>query len=214
MKTTFLAILTLILSLSAQPTLAGDADRTLFKRIPTQFIAALGDPEATSGDGAEHWGLWPLDPGPRGVRLESFDLMLADGGVPPARWHFDTNDWWLEENGMIMEQPEFPLAPGQYIVTGLRQMTSLLTVHEPDATGNQRWELDRGANLYDVTHLGCRSARYTPVSANSCTPANAPQDAFRVKPGADMPPVDGCHKQDYLVLFVIGRPVDDLASAN
>lgn len=214
MKTIYASILTLALLLSGQPVLASDNEGTLFKRIPTQFIAALGDPLARSGDGAEQWGLWTVDPGPRGVRLANFELMLSDGGIAPASWRFDNDDWWLEENGLIMEQPEFPLIPGRYIVTGLREMTALLTVHEPDNTGNQKWELDRSANLYDVTHLGCRSARYTPVEANSCTPANAPQDAFRVKPGADMPPVDGCHKQDYLVLFVIGRPVDELASAN
>ena len=214
MKTITATILALFLLLAGQPILASDSEKPIFKRIPTQFIAALGDPNASSGDGAEKWGLWPVDPGPRGVRLNKYELILADGGVAPAKWEFDQNDWWLEENGLIMEQPEFPLVPGQYIVTGLREMTTLLTVHEPDATGNQRWELDRNANLYDVTHLGCRSARYTPVEANSCTPAKAPEDAFRVKPGAEMPPVEGCHKQDYHVLFVIARPVDDLASVN
>ncbi|MFO0701061.1 MAG: hypothetical protein U0236_17705 [Nitrospira sp.] len=30
--------------------------------------------------------------------------------------------------------------------------------------GDRRWELDQGATLYDVTHLACRSARYTPVT--------------------------------------------------
>ena len=37
---------------------------TVIKPIPTQYIAALGDPGATSGTGAESWGLWPEDPGP------------------------------------------------------------------------------------------------------------------------------------------------------
>ena len=27
---------------------------------------------------------------------------------------------------------------------------------------DDNWELDSGATLYDVTHLPCRSARYTP----------------------------------------------------
>jgi len=31
-----------------------------FERIRTQFIAALGDPAATSGSGAETWGLWQI----------------------------------------------------------------------------------------------------------------------------------------------------------
>ena len=46
-----------------------------FTRLPrTQFIAALGDPSASEGiidtanDGA--WGIWALDPGPRGVWLK------------------------------------------------------------------------------------------------------------------------------------------------
>ncbi len=40
----------------------------------------------------------------------------------------------------------------------------------------------------------------------------APQDAFRVKPGAAMPPVEGCAKQDYLVLFVVALPADKVAA--
>ncbi len=41
----------------------------------------------------------------------------------------------------------------------------MLTVHPKDKDGNQRWELADGATLYDVTHLGCRSARYRPAKA-------------------------------------------------
>ena len=78
MKTIYASILTLALLLSGQPVLASDNEGTLFKRIPTQFIAALGDPLARSGDGAEQWGLWTVDPGPRGVRLAYFELMLAE----------------------------------------------------------------------------------------------------------------------------------------
>jgi hypothetical protein len=57
-----------------------------------------------------------------------------------------------------------------------------------------------------VTHLGCRAGRYTPQAAgnNSCSPANARTAAFPVTAGAAMPPVDGCNKQDYAVLIVIG----------
>ncbi len=181
-----------------------------FKKVSTQFIAALGDPTATEGDGAEQWGLWPIDPGPRGVRLKNYELLLADGGVAPAQWAFDPTDWWLEENGLIMEQPAFPLLPGQYIVTGNRQAVAKLTIHPDDASGNRRWQLDRGANLHDVTHLACRSARYTPMSeTQSCSPAAAPRDAFRVTPGAAMPVVAGCHKQDYAVLFVVALPIEN-----
>lgn len=176
---------------------------TTFKRIPTQFIAALGDPGASSGDGAENWGWWHLDPGPRGVKLKNFDEL--QDGVAPARWNFDREDWWLEENGLIMEQPRFPLGEGQYIVTGDRETISLLTVHPPDATGNSRWELADGATLHDVTHLGCRSARYTPVSDGaSCSPADAPQSVFPMEPARRMPNVTGCNKQEYAVLFIIG----------
>ncbi len=48
---------------------------------------------------------------------------------------------------------------GQYLVTGDREITSVLTVHPASADGQQRWELADGATLYDVTHLRCRSAR-------------------------------------------------------
>ena len=43
-----------------------------FKQVDTQFIAALGDPKASSGTGAEQWGIWRIDPGPRGVQLQNF----------------------------------------------------------------------------------------------------------------------------------------------
>jgi len=127
------------------------------------------------------------------------------GGIAPARWRFDGADWWLEEHGLIMEQPQFPLPPGKYLVTGDRAVTATLTIHPADKTGDRRWELDDGATLYDVTHLACRSARYRPLSGSgSCSPAKARQSAFPVAPGAAMPPVDGCEKQDYSVLIVIG----------
>ena len=181
---------------------------TVINSIPTQFIAALGDPGASSGGGAESWGLWREDPGPRGVRLSSFEALKADG-VAPAQWTFDRSDWWLEEHGLIMEQPEFPLPPGKYVVTGGREVTAVLTVHPKGDDGVQHWELDNGATLYDVTHLRCRSARYTPASANSCSPAKAAMTAFPVAPGESMPPVEGCKKQDYEVLIVIGMAVDN-----
>ena len=176
-----------------------------FRRVRTQFIAALGDPDATSGSNAKSWGLWRQDPGPRGVRLNRFDRLVAAGGVAPAKWQFDAEEWWLEENGLIMESPEFPLPTGQYLVTGNREVTTVLTIHPPDGDGEQRWELANGASIYDVTHLRCRSARYTSASgAGACSPAEAQIRDFPVTPGAEMPPVDGCDKQDFAVLFVIG----------
>jgi hypothetical protein len=64
--------------------------------------------------------------------------------------------------------------------------------------------------VHDVTHLGCRSAVYTPSSTEKiCTPENAPRDEFRVAAGEPMPVVAGCHKQDYAVLIVIGLPSDE-----
>ena len=111
-----------------------------------------------------------------------------------------------------MEKPTFPLPAGKYLVTGDREVVTVLTVHPKDKDGNQRWELADGATLYDVTHLGCRSARYRPskannTAANACSPANAPTKGFPVNPGAAMPAVNGCHKQDYTVLIVVGLPV-------
>ena len=194
---------------SAQSARAQGTDRTKFTRIAPQFIAALGDPGANSGTGAQLWGLWRVDPGPRGVPLFRYERLKEVGGIAPAQWKFDSSDWWLEEHGLIMEKPVFPLHPGKYLVTGDREVTAVLTIHPPDKHGDQRWELGDAAKLYDVTHLACRSARYTPAAGpNSCSPAKAPQSAFRVAPGKAMPPVEGCNKQDYAVLIVIGVASD------
>lgn len=189
-----------------------------FKRPPvTQFIAALGDPGANSGSGADTWGLWREDPGPRGVFLKSYESKLAaTGGKAPAGWTFDPSGWWLEEHGLIMEQPE-PLparklardgarmqlvAPeAKYLVTGGRETTAILTVHD-----DGRWDLSKG-KLFDVTHLPCRSARYTATGTPGgapCSPTRANQKDFPVAPGAKMPGVAGCAATDYAVLFVIG----------
>jgi hypothetical protein len=204
--TLLLTIVTASLTACAQDRAEQDTDEMRFQRVPMQYIAALGGEEATSGTGAQAWGLWRVDPGPRGVRLKGYEKLRSTGGRAPAGWQFDATDWWLEENGLLMESPEFPLAPGQYLVTGGREVTAVLTVHPVDAQGDSRWELADDATLYDVTHLGCRSARYTPApgaEAGSCSPANAPENEFRVAPGAEMPPVANCAKQDYAVLFVI-----------
>jgi hypothetical protein len=189
-----------------QPVHAAGVDLSKFRRIEPQFIAALGDPKATSGSGAQSWGFWNKDPGPRACKLDHYPQLKATG-VAPAKWKFDAADWWLEEHGLIMEKPSFPLAPGKYLVTGDREVVTVLTIHPKDKNGNQRWELADGATLYDVTHLGCRSARYTPATANnSCSPANATKTGYPVLPGAAMPDVKGCRKQDYTVLIVVGLP--------
>lgn len=184
---------------------AAGGGQARLQRIPTQFIAALGEPGATSGSGAQSWGLWRLDPGPRGVNLNNYDRLKNAGGVALAGWRFDEADWWLEEHGLIMEQPDFPVPPRKYLVTGNRAVTAVLTVYPADKNGDMRWELDHGATLYDVTHLACRSARYRPAAGDgSCSPAHVQKTAFPVVPGGAMPPVQGCKKQDYTVLLVIG----------
>ena len=198
----------LILAAGLQQPASG-VDLSKFKVLTEpQYIAALADPGATSGNDAQSWGLWSQDPGPRGCKLDRYPELKA-AGVAPAQWKFDAADWWLEEHGLIMEKPTFPLPPGKYVVTGDRKVTTVLTVHPKDKNGNQRWELADGATLYDVTHLGCRSARYTPApanAANECSPANAPTKGFPVNPGAAMPAVNGCNTQDYAVLIVVGLP--------
>ena len=193
----------------------GDA-KPKFRRPPLmQYIAALGDPAASSGTGADTWGLWDEDPGPQGVRLGAYESKLvATMGSAPAGWQFDASDWWLEEHGLIMPAPgKLPakkydrasssvLPARRYVVSGDRETTAVLTVRD-----DGRWELSKGT-LYDVTHLPCRSARYTPASAGAtCTPAQADKGLFPVRPGAKMPAVPGCAAQDYAVLFVLGLEV-------
>jgi len=81
----------------------------------------------------------------------------------------------------------------------------VLTVHPADSSGDRRWELDSGATLHDVTHLGCRAARYRHAGSNkTCAPDSVKKAAFPVSAGRTMPAVDGCSKQDYAVLIVIG----------
>src|ERR1700742_4104863 len=117
-----------------------------FRRIEPQFIAALGDPGATAGNGAQLWGFWSQDPGPRACQLEHYPQLKATG-VAPAQWKFDASDWWLEEHGLIMEKPTFPLAAGKYLVTGDREVTTVLTVHPKDKQGNQRQDMPDAATL-------------------------------------------------------------------
>ena len=179
--------------------------QTGFKHIPLEYIVALGDPLASSGSGAQQWGIWHQDPGPRGCLLGDYDKLKAAGGIAPAQWKFDNKDWWLEEHGSIMEKPIFPLAPGKYVVTGGREVTSVLTVYPMDKEGSERWELANNVKLYEVTHLPCHAARYTPAEGDhACLPSVAPTTAFPVAPGVAMPSIKGCKKQEYAVLFVIG----------
>ena len=50
---------------------------------------------------------------------------------------------------------------GKYLVTGGREVTTTLTVH-----ADGKWELADGATLYAVTHLPCRTARYTTAAGS------------------------------------------------
>src|ERR1700683_5305960 len=127
-----------------QPVHASGVDLSKFRRIEPQFIAALGDPGATSGNDAQAWGVWSQDPGPRACKLDHYKQLKAAGGVAPAQWKFDAADWWLEEHGLIMEKPTFPLPAGKYLVTGDRDATTVLTVQPRVKDRNQRWELHGG----------------------------------------------------------------------
>ena len=109
----------------------------------------------------------------------------------------------------MMEKPEFPLASGRYLVTGDREVTTVLTVEDDDGS----WALADGATLLDVTHLPCRAARYTPVDGpDAGSPANATLSDFPVTPGALMPAVEGCKQVDYAVIFVLAIAEPDESS--
>ena len=84
-----LAVGSLILAASLH--YASGQDLSKYKRIEPQFIAALGDPGATSGNGAQSWGFWNQDPGPRACKLDHYPQLKATG-VAPAQWKFDASD--------------------------------------------------------------------------------------------------------------------------
>jgi len=180
-----------------------------FRRVRNQYIAALAPADATSGTGAETWGIWRVDPGPIGVWLRFYQLLRKAGNIAPADWRFDIDDWWLDENGLIMRAPDFPISPGQYYVTNGEDHIALLTIDPPDQNGKQGWSLSDGKTIGNVTHGPCRSARFTPVGASgSCSPENANLDAFPLKPGEQVPEVSQCNRQIYAVLIVFGFPVE------
>src|SRR5215470_15648904 len=65
------------LILAASLHYASGEDLSKYKRIEPQFIAALGDPGATSGNGAQSWGFWNQDPGPRACMLDHYPQLKA-----------------------------------------------------------------------------------------------------------------------------------------
>jgi hypothetical protein len=131
------------------------------------------------------------------VALRDYASLEAANGVAKAGWTFSADDWWLEENGRIMERPA-RLPPGRYLVTGNREVTTVLAV-----SPSGEWTLADGASLYDVTHLPCRSARYK-RQAPTASPSAANLSDFPVAAGAPMPKIRGYAQQDYAVVFVIG----------
>lgn len=202
-------LLTSALGLFATAVASPLSAQTNFRRIPTQYIAALAPEGATSGTGAETWGLWRVDPGPIGVWLRFYQNLQKAGNIAPSGWRFDIDDWWLDENGLIMKAPEFPMPAGKYYVTNGEEHISLLTVQEPDADGKQAWSLSDEKTIADVTHGPCRSARYSPEGASgTCSPKDADRTVFPLKPGESPPPVRGCLRQNYAVLIVFGLPAE------
>ncbi len=183
--------------------------QTKIRRVQPQYIACLAPGDAMFGTGAEDWGLWRIDPGPIGVWLRFYQLLQKAGNIAPAGWRFDINDWWLDENGLIMKAPEFPMPAGKYYVTNGEDQISLLTVEQADNNGKQAWSLSNDKTIANVTHGPCRSARYTPTNAPStCSPINANLEAFPLKPGESPPLVPGCDRKEYAVLIVFGFPVE------
>mmetsp|Transcript_88399 Transcript_88399/g.153122 ORF Transcript_88399/g.153122 Transcript_88399/m.153122 type:complete len:311 (+) Transcript_88399:101-1033(+) len=182
-----------------------------FKRLNRNwFIAAdpgLENGDATEGTGALKWGVWRRDPGLMGVDLSAFEDLEAADGRADAGWDFDPEEWWLEEYGRIMPKPIIPIPNGKYLLPWLNGGNAgravVLTIK------GDTWSLDKRSNarLKDVTHLPCRSARYTRV-AEDASPTQAKLSDFPVLPGRKMPPIEGYEQADYAVLFVEGLGKD------
>ena len=195
----------LFLTTISSPALA----ETKIRRIQTQYIATLAPVGATSGTGAESWGIWKVDPGPIGVWLRLYQALQKAGNIAPSGWRFDIDDWWLDENGLIMKAPEFPISAGQYYVTNGEDHISLLTIEQPDLEGKQAWSLSDEKTISDVTHGPCRSARYTPLGdTGTCSPKDADRSAFPLKLGEVPPLVGGCDRKNYAVLIVFGLAME------
>ena len=142
------------------------------------------------------------------MKITDYAALIANAGKASAGWQFDSAAWWLEEHGLIIKAPVFPLPAGQYVVTGGRGMTSVLTVSAASAPGTSNWSLADGASVYDVTHLGWRAAVYTPAQGQFCTPDATPISVFPMRPDISMPAVAGCTQREYQVLIVLGKMID------
>jgi hypothetical protein len=75
-----------------QPVHGSGVDLSKFRRIEPQDIAALGDPGATSGNGAQSWGLWSQHPGPRGCKVYRYPQLKAAVDVAQSQWKFAAAD--------------------------------------------------------------------------------------------------------------------------
>jgi hypothetical protein len=112
-------------------------------------------------------------------------------------------------DGLIVERPA-PLPPGRYEVPWLNARPGAVPAAVLTVDGD-KWSLDSGAKLHDVTLITRRSAKYTPglgracprctPEPTTCQPQHARQGDFPVAPGAAMPAVPGCAKLDYAILL-------------
>lgn len=203
---TFLATCQAVLS-TPPPTLVG----THWVQKQGQYLAVdpgMSHRTLNDGNGARSWGIWYTDPGNTGVRFPGIP-QLERTGVAPSGWRYNPNEWWVEEHGLIMENPQ-PLPAGRYKVVWLNNQPpgtySYTPTVELTVTGDS-WTLGSAAGvratLDDVTHRPCRSAKYTtPPGGGPCVPDHVPQQLFPITPGGPMPAVSGCDKLDYAVLFV------------
>eukprot|EP00913_Durusdinium_trenchii_P035614 g33327.t2 len=117
-----------------------------------------------------------------GVRLKNFPKRLAETGEAPAGWSFDQADWWLEEHGLIMEQPE-ALPPGKYEVTGDREVTTTLTIYPKERERRQQRPATMGIGQWsqtlrcDAFALPLRALHGRPLLARGGAAERLPGDA-------------------------------------
>src|SRR5450631_3846737 len=146
----------------------------------------------------------PLEPGPGPARLQAGPLRSIEGGRRRGAVTVEIRRCGLVARGTRLDHGEADLsaAPWEIPRHGRpqgddRADNSAKGQGRQSAVGTRRRR----------NPLRCRPARYTPAPANnSCSPANVRTKGFPVNPGAAMPVVNGCRKQDYAVLIVVGLP--------
>jgi hypothetical protein len=60
--------------------------------------------------------------------------LIEVGGVAPSNWRFDSRDWWLGGARPHHGEADVPARAGRYLVTGDREVTSVLTVYRRTKT--------------------------------------------------------------------------------